>query len=374
MSPADLVVFGEDWGRHPSATQHLIMRLKAQRRVLWVNSIGLRRPRFGTRDLVRAVSKIAGALRGQTPSGSVPSPDGVSVLSPFAVSWPGSRAAFVANRALLKRQIGRRMSRDRIERPILWTSLPTALPAVGALGERASVYYCGDDFGALAGVDHGPVAAMEARLIERVDLVLAASEQLARRFPANKTMLLPHGADISLFRAPTARAADLPVGRPIAGFYGSIADWIDTQLLCEVADRLPDWQFVFIGSVETDVSALASRANVRLFGPRPHAVLPSYSQHWTASILPFRDCPQIRACNPLKLREYLAAGRPVVSTPFPALDDYRDCVSVVRGCDAFVAALRACPADNGTAMRQARVAGETWEARAGAVDAALANL
>lgn len=374
MSAADLVVFGEDWGRHPSATQHLVLRLKEQRRVLWVNSIGMRRPRFSARDVGRVAAKVAHVLWRSQSRRDAELPDGMSVLSPLALSWPGSRAAYVANRALLKRQIGRLMSRERIEKPILWTSLPTALPAVGELGERASVYYCGDDFSALAGVDHAPVSAMEQQLVERVDLVLAASERLAARFPRHKTMLVPHGADVSLFSVHTARAVDLPVGRPIAGFYGSIAEWIDTALLGEVADRLPHWLFVFIGNVETDVSALAARENVRFLGPRPHAVLPSYSQHWTASLLPFRDCAQIRACNPLKLREYLAAGRPVVATDFPALAGYRDCVTVVRDGEEFSAALASSLDDAGSERRQARVAGETWEARAELVEAALARL
>lgn len=371
MSSADLVVFGEDWGRHPSATQHLVMRLSERRRVLWMNSIGMRRPRMTLRDISRVAGKLAGMVRGKARPPVDNGGDGVSVFSPLAVSWPGSRAVSLINRTLLTQQIGRLMSTHGIRRPLLWTSLPTALPVVGGLGERASVYYCGDDFSALAGVDHGPVAEMEAALVARVDLVLAASEQLAARFPRHKTLLAPHGADTALFSAPVRCAVDLPVGRPIAGFYGSIAAWIDIGLLCDVADRLPDWQFVFIGAVETDVSSLVARPNVTLLGPRPHHALPSYSQHWTASLLPFRDCAQIRACNPLKLREYLAAGRPIVTTDFPALAGYRDCVTVANDSVAFAEALKATLADNGTCLRKARVAGETWEARATTIAAAL---
>ncbi len=371
MSVADLVVFGEDWGRHPSATQHLVMRLREQRRVLWMNSIGMRRPRMSFRDISRVAGKLTGMVRGRARPSVDNEGDGVSVFSPLAVSWPGSRTASVINRTLLTRQIGRLMARQGIRRPLLWTSLPTALPVLGGLGERASIYYCGDDFSALAGVDHGPVAEMEEALVDRVDLVLAASEHLAARFPRHKTLLVPHGADIALFSAPESRAMDLPAGRPIAGFYGSIAAWIDVGLLCDLADRLPEWQFVFIGAVETDVSSLIARPNVTLLGPRPHHALPSYSQHWTASLLPFRDCAQIRACNPLKLREYLAAGRPIVTTDFPALAGYRDCVTVANDGAAFAEALKATLADNGACSRQARVAGETWEARAATIAAAL---
>lgn len=374
MAAADLVVFGEDWGRHPSSTQHLMLRLKEKRRVLWINSIGMRRPRLSARDIRRGIDKVLAMASRQSGGGSAPPPRGINVVSPFALSWPGSRAAYRANRLLLKHQVSGAANRLGFRRPILWTSLPTALPVVGQLNEHACVYYCGDDFSALAGVDHDPVVEMEQRLVGKADLVIAASEKLAARFPSSKTLLVPHGADVALFEEPTARAADLPVGRPIAGFYGSLADWIDVELLSAVADRMPDWLFVFIGRRETDVSALASRHNVRLLGPRVHCDLPAYSQHWTASMLPFRNCAQIAACNPLKLREYLAAGRPVITTPFPALAGYLDCVSVVTDVDDFERALRRSVSDEDGLARQRQVAGETWESRASMVERALEQL
>jgi glycosyltransferase involved in cell wall biosynthesis len=145
-----------------------------------------------------------------------------------------------------------------------------------------------------------------------------------------------------------------------------LADWLDTGLLAGVARRLPDWTFLLIGEAKTDLSALAGLPNVILAGPRPHEELPAYAQHWTVSLLPFRDNDQIRASNPLKLREYLAAGRPLVGTDFPALDGYRDLVRVAAGADGFAAALEAArlePAERGI-ERRARVAGESWEARA----------
>jgi glycosyltransferase involved in cell wall biosynthesis len=373
---ADIVAFGEDWGRHPSSTQHLIKRIGIDRQVLWVNSIGMRRPQLTLNDLKRATNKV---LRTEAPSTSTARadtpPPGTTITSPFAISWPSSRLAFVANRRLLQRQISARLTERGITRPVLWTSLPTALPVVGTLNERAVVYYCGDDFGALAGVDHAPVMDMERRLVEKADLVLAASDVLAARFPKHKTLLVPHGADIALFQTPAPRAADLPNDKPVAGFYGSLSSWIDVELMAAVADLMPDWWFVFIGNVETDVSALTSRPNVRLLGRRDHRELPGYAQHWMASLLPFRDNAQIRACNPLKLREYMAAGRPIISTEFPALAPYRNLLSVAAGPRDFAAAIAATAHETDrTAQRQQRVQGETWEARASDIERALEHL
>jgi glycosyltransferase involved in cell wall biosynthesis len=372
----DLVAFGEDWGRHPSSTQHLIKRIGIDRQVLWVNSIGMRRPQLTVHDLQRALGKVFGAASatpGSTPAAAPPA--GTTITSPVVIPWPGSPTAFAANRHLLQRQIGARMAERGITRPVLWTSLPTALPVVGTLGERAVVYYCGDDFGALAGVDHAPVLEMERRLVEKADLIIAASDMLAARFPRHKTLHVPHGADIALFETPAARAHDLPTGKPVAGFYGSLSSWIDVELMATVADLMPDWWFVFIGNVETDVSALAARPNVRLLGKRAHHELPGYAQHWMASLLPFRDNAQIRACNPLKLREYLAAGRPVISTDFPALTPYRDLISVAAGPQEFAAALAASASEaDRTAARRHRVHGETWEARAADIERAMEQL
>jgi len=370
-----MVVFGEDWGRHPSSTQHLIRRIAASNPVLWVNSIGMRRPRLTVRDAKRAASKLFGrAQRSDAKPETIQQllPAGLSIISPLAVSWPGSSLAFGANRLMLASQIGHRLAERGITRPILWTSLPTALPAVGHLGERAVVYYCGDDFGALAGVDHAPVLAMEAELVAKADLILAASETLANRFPSHKTRLVPHGADIALFSTPAPRAQGLPTGRPVAGFYGSLADWIDVELLAECAQKLPHWQFVFIGAIETDVAVLRAQQNVSLLGPCPHHELPGYAQHWNASLLPFRICPQIQACNPLKLRKYMAAGPQVVTTDFPALAPYRDLVSVARDPQSFIDAITASLSEpDRTLERRARVQSETWEARAADVARAL---
>jgi glycosyltransferase involved in cell wall biosynthesis len=365
-----LVVFGEDWGAHPSSTQHIVGRLAKNRDVVWVNSIGLRRPRLSRRDIGRIAGKIKGAFR---PSASRPARDvnhaaGMSLVDPKAVSWPGSGIARAFNRVSLGRQLRDVLGARDIKRPILWASLPSAVSVLGEIGESAVVYYCGDDFGALAGVDHRPVRAMERELVERADLIFAASEELADRFPGDRTVLMPHGVDFARFTQPVQPAGDLPRNRPVAGFYGSIAEWIDIEMLASSARALPEWNFVLIGSVQVDVGELMSLPNVHFLGPRPHEMLPSYVQNFDVSLLPFRDTPQIRACNPLKLREYLAAGSPIATTDFPALGAYRRHVCVARDPSDFADAILRANDDNlANFARRASVAAESWDARARSV-------
>lgn len=389
-----LVVLGEDWGQHPSSTQHLIKRLLPDYQVLWVNSIGLRRPRLNVRDLGRLGRKLGAVLRrpakGEAQAAAIQSEPTPQVMPPLALPLPGSPLAGRINGHWLAAQIRRQL--PELDKPLLWISLPSAVDLVGKLGERAVIYYCGDDFSALAGVDHAAIARCEARLVEKADLILAASPALASRFPPHKTRLLSHGVDLGLFMPPQPRPADLPSGRPIAGFYGSLSNWIDVPLLAETARALPHWDLVLIGPRQTDLSPLAGLPNVHLLGPRPHNTLAAYAQHWQVSLLPFVDNAQIRACNPLKLREYLATGRPVVSTDFPALDGYRALVHLPRPGDSLAQAIQRAALDapaqdwfqryewealtrsEGRQSRQQAVAQQSWDHRADELKNWLAGL
>jgi len=376
-----MVVFGEDWGRHPSSTQHLVKHLMHDRQVIWVNSIGLRGPRVSLVDIRRIAHKVKAVVGAPKPVRSAVQENAtdqttcIEIVAPFALPLPSSTLAGSINRALLSRQIRRRMATRRIKTPLLWVSLPTAVVVAGTLGERALIYYCGDDFGALAGVDHAPVLLLERELVEKADLILAASDVLAGRFPPHKTRVVPHGVDVELFTAPAARPYDLPTDRPVAGFYGTLASWIDFALVAHAARALPEWIFLLIGAIQADVSALDRLENVMLLGPRQHEELPGYVQNWTVSLIPFRNTRQIHAANPLKLREYLAAGPPIVTTAFPALAPYRDLVHVADDADGFARAISAAARSPDLShARRARVSGESWAARAKEVSYALDHI
>lgn len=366
---ADLVAFAEDWGRHPTSSQHLLRHLAANRRVLYVNSLGLRRPRLDAKDARRVVTKVLDVMgRGgridKTVNAGARS-DNLDVVSPLAISWPSSRLAFQFNRFSLHRQINREMASRGVARPVLWISIPSALPVVGALGERAVVYYCCDDFGSLVGVDHEPVMAMERQIVERADLIFATSDVLAERMPASKTVLVPHGTDLELFATPLPRASDLPSGSKIAGFYGSLDARLDFDMLTSTASRMPDWQFVLIGPVSTDLSALEGHRNIHVLGPRPYSQLPAYVQHWQASMILYRRDEQVRAGNPLKLREYLAAGTPIATIDVPSLSAYANLLAIAATPDGFADAIGQAAQDTArNDQRRAAVAGDSWQARA----------
>ncbi|KDM93394.1 glycosyltransferase [Photobacterium galatheae] len=367
--PHDLIVFGEDWGGLPSSTQHLIQHLAQDRQVLWINSIGLRRPALTFHDLQRAWVKLfASRESGQQTQSGIPVPDKMQIINLKTIPAPRSQWERKLAAWLMRRQLLPILRQSKLRDPILWTSLPTAADLCGQLSESAVVYYCGDDFSALAGVDHQTISQHEQTLVHRADFIMVASPVLAEQFPASKTRILPHGVDFSRFNSPVPRAADLPDdGRPVAGFYGSLSEWLDYPLLAEVIKRLPDWHFVFIGQTHTDISPIAALPQVHLLGPRAHDQLPSYSQHWQVSLLPFVDNAQIRACNPLKLLEYLAVGQPVVATPFPALTPFRKLIHVARNADEMVHAIQRAYQQSPVPHQANVVADHTWQQRAAQV-------
>lgn len=342
----DLIVFGEDWGSLPSSTQHLVKYLAQSRKVIWVNSIGLRRPTLTLHDIKRSCNKLTAVktTSKQSITLSVEQQRNLHILAPRTLPAPRSTFGRWLAVKLLLLQLKPLIRKTNLQSPILWTSLPTAIDFSGHLNESALVYYCGDDFSGLAGVDHETVSKREQELLAKADLIMASSPLLAERSDQSRTQLLPHGVDYALFSTPVARAADLPNdGRNIAGFYGSISQWLDLKLLVNTIAQMPDWHFVFIGKVVIDVSSLDLFANVTFLGERSHQQLPAYSQHWTAALLPFVDNAQIRACNPLKLSEYLAAGRPIISTSFPAVKSLAQpgLVQLADNSEAMINALRA---------------------------------
>lgn len=359
----DLIVFGEDWGGLPSSTQHLVGRLAQDRQVVWVNSIGLRQPALTWRDSMRAVQKILGkAKTGYNHSAKQTELNSIKVVNLRTIPAPKSAIARRIARDVMLHQLHPILEKMSLSSPILWSSLPTAADLCGHLNESAVVYYCGDDFSALAGVDHRVVTMHERCLAEKANLIFAASENIKAKFPACKTQLLPHGVDTQLFSTPSPRASDLPNnGKPIAGFYGSLSQWLDYDLIHHIACNLPNWEFVFIGPIELSSCQLPKLPNVHYLGPKAHYLLPSYSQHWNVSLLPFKANQQIQACSPLKLMEYLAAGSAIVTTDFPALKPYRKHVNIAQNSEEMISMLHlACQQPK---LPRDIVTQESWDSR-----------
>lgn len=370
----DLIVFGEDFGGLPSSTQHLVSRLADSRKVVWVNSIGLRQPKLTMSDVKRAAYKLMGKSKAHyQPMADENNNPNITIVNLKTIPAPQSNLACNVAKKWMLSQLLPIIEQQQLQSPILWSSLPTAADLCGELNESAVVYYCGDDFESLAGVDHETVRCHEKKLVNKADLIFAASNNIMTKFPASKTQILPHGVDVDLFAKPAPRAHDLPTGdRPIVGFYGSLSDWMDYDLVQELTKRMTDWDFVFIGPNEKNKLQLPQTDNLYYLGSKPHHLLPQYSQHWNVSLLPFKHNSQIEACSPLKLMEYLAANRPIVTTDFPALTPYKSHVRVANNAIQMEQAIR--KAQNEKPNTRPLVSQESWDKRSEFVDKMLESL
>ena len=215
------------------------------------------------------------------------------------------------------------------------------------------------------------VRRCEEALLAKADLVLVCSSKLlvAKKRLNPRTFLVTHGVDYAHFRSATNLGMPIAdelrgLQRPILGFHGLIADWVDLRLVAELAKLRPDWSIVLVGKADTNLSAIEGLPNVRYLGHRPYARLPEYLRGFDVALLPFVLNELTASSNPLKLREYLAAGLPVVSAPLPEAQRFG---SLVR--TATTAAEYAHHVDDlvkvgslgPSADRSARVAGEAWE-------------
>lgn len=335
----DILCFANDWDGDPLSKKHVMTRLARHNRVLWVNSTGNRRPRASVGDLKRSLGKIRRFTRGMRRVA-----DGIHVYPPLFVPLFGSAAARRINRALLTAGLRRAGRELGFEAPITWTFLPTSADVAGTLGERLVVYHCVDEYTEFTGTDRDAVAAMERRLLERADVVIVSAERLLetkRRHNPN-VHLVTHGVDVEHFRRacrPETRVPEELAALPgaVIGFFGLIADWVDLELLRRVALARPQWSLALVGKLDTDPSPVADLPNVHLFGRKDYADLPGWCKGFDVAVLPFAINELTLAANPLKLREYLAAGLPVVATPIPEVERLGELVLRAGDGEGFVA-------------------------------------
>jgi glycosyltransferase involved in cell wall biosynthesis len=365
--PKDIVCFANDWSGDPLSKKHIMLRLARKHRILWVNSINNRRPQFAKKDFRRVIEKLSSFRRGL-----VQVEDQIWVLSPIFVPFHGNPAIRAFNRWFLGAQIRQALRKLRFCDPVTYSFVPTSADVVGSLGEKAIVYHCVDEYSAFSDAS-SEIREREAELLRKSNLVIvSASDLFKTKEPLNpNTHLVTHGVDYDHFRK--AADADTPVPeelqrlpKPILGFHGLIADWVDLPLLAELAKLRPEWSIVLVGRADTDISVLKGLPNVHFLGHRPYARLPEFLRGFDVALLPFMVNELTLAANPLKLREYLAAGLPVVAAPLPEIAKFEGLVKLGSNArdyathiEEFIAAKRTGPSRE----RSDQVARESWDAK-----------
>ena len=327
------LVFGDDWGRHPSTTQHLIRNLPVEDQVTWVDSNGMRAPRISIGDLARVRSRFR-------------SPEATGLhahLRPRVLPWHTSTLARALNRWRL---------RGLPDADVTLITNPVA--SLYLRNVKLLVYLRLDDWPNFRGVDPAFIAAAEPSLLREADLVVAPNARLLEGVTA-PTLLLPQGVDLEHF-------AQVPLDPPqskVVGFWGGLSAWLDQELIVQMARAHPDWTFELIGRREVELRLDAPNIHVR--GPVPYADLPAVTAHWRGAWLPYVVGDATRGMSPLKLREYLAAGFPTASTALPEARALP--VTLIDAAGRWLGALEQDTRSERAARRES-VAGDTWTSRA----------
>jgi glycosyltransferase involved in cell wall biosynthesis len=369
-----IIAFAKDWHEDPTSNHHVLRELAKTRRVLWLNSIATRKPQLMSgRDLGKVRRKLREFARGARRV-----EHDLWVATPLALPFPHHSVARSVNGHVLRATIRALRAQLGIRRFQLWTFLPNVADYVGTLGEELAVYYCVDEWSLFGHLDRELTAAAERELLVKVNAVFAINHALAdtKRRLNPHTFLSPHGVDHALFSSALDAGTEIPADlaalpAPRLGFYGTIRDWVDLDLLAAVARARPHWSLVLIGQQLGDVSVLRGLRNVHLLGQRPHAVLPAYCKGMNVGMIPYRIDERMPFVNPLKLREYLSAGLPVVSTPLSEAMCYLKLgVHIAETPAALVAAVERVLREDHPAARRARsgaMAHETWSERVASV-------
>ena len=344
--------------------QHVACELAARGcRVLYIDSLGLRRPSASAQDLARIarrLGKAAAMLRLVR--------ENLWVWSPALLPLQRYGAVRAFNRALFSTLLGACRRRLGMPNATLWTYNPMTTRLLDIDGFDRIVYHCVDDIGVQPGMPALVLAAAEKQLVERADIVFATSPRLAETRKAwnPATHYLPNVADYDHFVKALDPATIVPgdlaaLPRPRVGFIGAISGYkLDFALIRRIAALRPDWSIVLIGKIGegdpwTDRRSIEGVPNLHLLGPRPYATLPAYLKGFDAAMLPSARNEYTESMFPMKFFEYLAAGRPVVSVQLPALAEFSHVARLCGSADAFVEGLAAA-IEGGGAPLETRLA------------------
>jgi len=360
------VVFGPDWGRYPSVSQHLFSQFLGESPVIWVETVGLRSPSWSWRDLGRCLQKLTDFLTGRRVLQSLPT-QGLTIVSPMTLPFTGFALVRRFNSWRVRCVVGRAMQRLGFNQPTLVVTVPSQCDYVGRLGEELSVYYCIDQYELWPGMNPDHVRKMEAQLITSVGCVVVPSVGLKKRFiPSGKPILvLEHGVDLEHFKMCRDR---LPATGPVElVYFGSINERIDIDLLVRLAKAVPEASIRLIGPVTTHVAPLLNLANVHLEGVVSYQDLPKAVASAHLFMLPFRLDELSKSCSPIKLKEYLACGRPAIATVLPDGEDLREYIHLESDSERFVQWVSDFVNGEGEIAPDsgfAYVEGQTWAAKA----------
>ncbi|MBN2316596.1 MAG: glycosyltransferase [Sedimentisphaerales bacterium] len=377
----DVICFGgEDWWykNRGHIDMQLMRRFARMGTTLYVNSIVMQKPTLkkntagGKSFSHKLIRKMKSILRGLQESGA-----GFWVYSPFSLPAHHISWARPLNEMILRRQIRHIERKLNMDHPLIWIACPAACDTALRIKESYLVYQRTDRFEEYPNVDEAVIKEYDRKLKTSADLTVFVNKTLydQEASQCKKAIYLDHGVDFEFFadaeKDPSIPEEMAEIPKPIVGFFGAIDDHtMDVPFVEKTISLLPEMSFVFIGDASSDVTDLASHKNVWLLGRKNYGQISHYGKCFDVAIMPWRQNDWIKGCNPIKLKEYLALGKPTVSTPFPELDKYLDVVYQAKTPEAFAEAIqKGLVEDNDEriAARRKKIQKATWDSKAALV-------
>ena len=352
------------WGMNPSCTTHIMRKLAGKNRILYINPfssdlLGVKKG-IGKR-IPRKLKSIAMCLRQPIKN--------LYVFSPIFFPLHGKRFIDNINNVLLKVQIRLACRLAGINEPILWMENPRSADMIELFDSKLVVYHVSDHFDKCRYISNKvKLQDREKCITNSSDLLICVSQAIYedKSVQHDNVFYLPHAVDYNLFRDAAENnvcldeLSDIP--KPIIGYYGTMSASNDIELLLWCAGHLPEMSFVLAGQITGgNYSELEKLPNVYLLGKLPYEKIPALCAGFDVCMLQWKMTEWIRCCNPLKLMEYMASGRPIVSVPIDeVIKKYSDVVSLAYNkkefCDAIVWELQ-----NDTSYRSKKRIGIAFE-------------
>ncbi|MCX7592015.1 MAG: glycosyltransferase [Kiritimatiellae bacterium] len=342
-----IIAFTKDWEDVPPSTPHVLRHMARDLPVLWVNSIGTRKPSLHKPVHFRRVLRRLRAFLRPIEHKE----NRLWVLAPLVIPQARSSVARRLNVWFFWQTVQRGW-KILGDAPLeIWCFVPNAvdlLPHPRKGIDAFVVYYCTDDWPRFPYLDQEWMAEREQVLLRRADVIFTPSKALKERFAVTvgeKVRYAPHGVEYEKFARALDPATRVPeevakLPRPVIGFYGNLYPWVDFKLVLELARCKPHWSFVLIGGIFADVSMFASTKNVHFLGRREHEELPAYCAGFDAAIIPYdMNDPRMQTVSPVKVRELLAAGVPIAAADIPELRGFHAAVVLCRSTADWLEAL-----------------------------------
>lgn len=375
MNNIDCLCFGgEDWWYHNRGhiDMQLMRRFAKIGTTLYINSIVMQKPSLKQKTVLlqKIICKTKSIFTGLKKSDA-----GFWVYSPFSLPVQHLSWAKPFNESLLKSQIQLVSKKLHMNNPLIWIACPTACEIALKIRTNKLVYQRTDRFEDTFGVDVESIKSIDQQLKKEADLTIFVNKVLYEEesVQCKKAIYLDHGVDYELF-ASAESVNDIPsdivnIKKPIVGYFGGLADHkLDVDLLKKLIKLLPEFSFVFVGNAPQEYCDIFCDENMWMLGQKPYEQIPHYGKCFDVSILPWKTNRWTEAANPIKLKEYLALGKPIVSTfAFTELEEYLDVVYVAERPKDFARCIEMAMAEDNPeriAARRNKVKQASWDSKA----------